>query len=93
MRVASSTAVYSTSMSFMGGTSAEGSSKDPPDDGLVAPETEAPEEMFLEGLRQRGEVVAPVDLDDEELAPGVTHVVVDDEEGKPVVQRRRFSSS
>jgi hypothetical protein len=48
------------------------------------------EEAFVEGVLTRGEAAKPEDGD---LPPGVTHEIVEDEEGKvPKIRRRRFSA-
>jgi hypothetical protein len=46
------------------------------------------EEAFAEGVLARGEAVP----EGEELPPGATHEVVEDEDGKRTVRRRRFSA-
>lgn len=49
------------------------------------------EESFVEGVLARGEAV-PAGTPDDELPPGATHEVVEGEDGKPELQRRRFSA-
>jgi len=46
------------------------------------------EEAFTEGVLKRGEAVP----EGEDLPPGATHEVVEDEDGKKTVRRRRFSA-
>lgn len=60
----------------------------PPDDGERAHEDQA-EAAYVEGLVARGEAARAVDG---ALPPGATHEIVEDEEGRTVVRRRRFSA-
>jgi hypothetical protein len=46
------------------------------------------EQAFTEGVLTRGEAVP----EGEELPPGATHEVVENEDGKRTVRRRRFSA-
>ena len=54
-------------------------------------EARAAEERFTADVLARGEA-APAGTTDNELPPGVTHEVVEGEDGKPKVRRRRFSA-
>lgn len=50
----------------------------------------ASEEQFIKGILIRGEAVRQDEGD--ELPPGATHVIVEDEdEGLPAIERERFS--
>jgi hypothetical protein len=66
--------------------------KDPPRDGGTQPTPERlAEQQYVDGLIARGEAAKAVDG---KLPPGATHEIVgEDENGRPIVRRRRFSIS
>jgi hypothetical protein len=67
--------------------------KDKPGDGEKERTPEEDEELFVRGLRQRGEAVKKTKSG--KLPPGATHEIVEDAgepDAQPKVKRRRFSS-
>jgi hypothetical protein len=66
---------------------------------LTDDDRDAAERAFTDGVLARGEAApapapAPAAVPDDELPPGATHEVVDDDggEGKTTVRRRRYSA-